>query len=321
MDENTDLFFFQRNSTEESLKLIFHLRQGGVNVIYDIDDDILHIPLSNPVSDLYFKSPKVPWSQLMSIRFASLVTVSTPALVDLYSRINPNVVLIENWLDKDDWAVPVDALLTKDRVRIFWGGSPTHKNDLVLLGPVFERVKQKHPEVEFIIMGDQISEYEDLVSTIPFGPYKFFQRVQRSCQIGIAPMEDSLFNRAKSDLRIKELAASGMAVVASPVGEYAGYDDFCLYAKDTDGWVYVLCALIESKTEREEYARRAEEWSKTQYLCDHIDQWTNAFERLLPNGNRAERGDIGQVVRVQDPSRLANVPAGGKVRVGGVPHS
>jgi hypothetical protein len=309
---NFDAYFFQRNTSKEAISILYQLVKKSKPVVYDIDDDIFHIPEHNPVYDLYLNAPQIPWHQVQGLRWASKVSVSCTFLKDFYEHINGDVTVLPNCIRKDDW-VDVEPLLCQtDVVRLFWGGSPTHKDDLDLIRLAVVELKKLYADkIEFVIMGQPDMDFGCEVTHIPAGTYKFFQRVMVSCDIGLAPMTDSLFNRAKSDLRLKELGCAKLATVASPVGEYN--IPFVDKAYSTKDWVLALRGLIENVDYRQSMANKLHEWSQKFLIDDHIYRWDRMFKELIDES--PSRGS-GQGFTVNSNQRPSLKVGGDRVRVG-----
>lgn len=316
--QKDDVFYFQRNSTREAAKILYDLRHAGRPVVYDMDDDIFHIPETNPVFDLYMKMPHLPWHQVACMRFASVITVSCIGLVELYRVINPNVCILPNCIRVADWEDITPMLRPTEAVRIFWGGSNTHKDDLRVLQDVLPKVKQRFGDaVEIIIMGDE-NIFKCEVTEVPFGTYKFFQGVMLSCDIGLAPLHPSLFNLGKSDLRLKELSLAKLAPVASAVGEYNKPESGALLCADAKGWFDSIVALVENEGLRKETAGRAMKWVLSWDISKRVDLWTDLFGSLA---SEYKRRSVGKNPKVSVRKRPVQQARGDKVRVGIDPHS
>src|SRR5207302_1085104 len=59
----------------------------------------------------------------------------------------------------------------------------------------------------------------------PYLPFAELPRRLSRWDIGIAPLADIPFNLARSDIKLKEYAASELPWLASPVGPYAGHGE------------------------------------------------------------------------------------------------
>jgi spore maturation protein CgeB len=91
--------------------------------------------------------------------------------------------------------------------------------------------------------------------------------------IALAPLVDSSFNRAKSNLRWLETAALGIPCVASNVGHFKetiehGRDGF-LCDKSED-FVPALSRLIEKKSLRKTIGKKAKRKAAMQFTVDNV---------------------------------------------------
>jgi glycosyltransferase involved in cell wall biosynthesis len=100
--------------------------------------------------------------------------------------------------------------------------------------------------------------------------------------IGIAPIADIDFNRARSNIKLKEYAAAGIPWLASPIGPYEGMGEKQggrLVADDD--WHAQLTQLIDKPRDRRKLAKRAEKWVSGQTLERHVDAWEAVLEGAL----------------------------------------
>lgn len=308
-----DLYVFHRNHLKEAIQLLHKLSQTEKRpVVYDMDDNIMQIPESNPVFNLCMHEPKIPWNQIISMRFASAVSVSCEGLRSAYAALNERIQVLPNCISLEE-CQDVEPILSRQKLFIFWGGSPTHGEDLEMLHDVIPVIQQRHGKrVEFVVMGDLDFSASVPVLVIPFGSYQLFQQVMRSCDIGLAPMVDNLFNRGKSDLRIKELASMRLAIVASPVGEYKLSDVDIAYSTTTHEWIEAISSLIDSPDRRREMSQSSWSWVQQWDIHKQIHLWIEFFEELL---HVCTGRSSSQVVTVESPERTGYVPGGDKVTV------
>jgi hypothetical protein len=97
--------------------------------------------------------------------------------------------------------------------------------------------------------------------------------------VGMAPLADTAFNRGKSALKPLEMAALGVAFVASPLPEYARLAE--LGAGDLAGrprhWVATLRRLLTDDEYRAERAGRGREVAARLTYEAHADGWAVAW--------------------------------------------
>src|SRR5205807_2938300 len=81
--------------------------------------------------------------------------------------------------------------------------------------------------------------------------------------IGIAPLADIPANRARSDIKLKEYAASGVPWLASPVSPYVrlGENQGGRLVTD-DAWFEALDYMVTHRFKRARLARKANAWAK-----------------------------------------------------------
>lgn len=309
-----NLFIFQRNSSKEAVGILYNLVKAGRPVIYDMDDNIFHIPETNPVYGFLLHNPEHAWHHVMGMRYANATTVSCEGLAEFYRPMNPNIHILPNCINLDDWDEVEPILKPVDAVRIFWGGSPTHKQDLDVVKPALSEIKRKYGDrVEFVLMGQVDYNPGFPIRAIPGGSYSFFQEVMCSCDIGIAPMKDDLFNKGKSDLRLKELGCAGLPIIASDVAEYHRPESGAFLCKTLQDWVRAMDELISDPMKRSTAGAHAKEWAYSWDIRQHIHLWEALYQEVAASDSK--RRSARETIRVEGGERSPSVPGPSKVRV------
>jgi glycosyltransferase involved in cell wall biosynthesis len=103
--------------------------------------------------------------------------------------------------------------------------------------------------------------------------------------IGIAPLADIPCNWARSDIKLKEYAASGVPWLASPIGPYAdlGEEQGGRLVTD-DGWFAAVDRLVTHSRERRRLAKKAKRWAKDQTIEGVADRWEQVFATAVQAG-------------------------------------
>jgi len=208
------------------------MRARGIAVVVDVDDDLTSIHPSNPAYRGYHprnqwvidrkngEYSRNSWHHLVAAcREATLVTVSTPALLDVYARQGQGKVIF-NHLPSHYYGV--DHV---DSDRIGWPASlVSHPDDPSAMGGAMARLCADPGA--FQVVGDPTGcGYAFGLVRDPSGHdriidlYDWPDEVAR-LGIGVAPLADTKFNRCKSWLKPLELSALGVPWVASPRAEY-----------------------------------------------------------------------------------------------------
>lgn len=223
---DADVMVFQRVTSRIMLQAVEAWRSRGVAVVMDIDDDVSVIHKKNPVwSTLQFKSSantnEYSWQNAQAIcDAATLVTVSSHALLRKYAhhgrgRILHNVVP----------QVALDIQPKRGVKPVFgWGGSVrTHPNDPAVMGHTVGRLQRDG--YTFRVIGPsrgvrdafKCTTEPEITGGVPI--VNWLHEIAK-LDVGVAPLEDTIFNNAKSWLKPLEYMAVGVPWVGSPVAEY-----------------------------------------------------------------------------------------------------
>ena len=177
--------------------LIRHCREHGITLLYDLDDDLRHIPRDHPDARLLR-----PRARLVSrlVRGADAVWVSTPALAATLAELRDDVRVVENGLDERLWAAAPPPPPRQGPVRILFMGTATHDADFAIVEGALARLKAVFAEhVSVDLLG--VSSRADLPSWVnrigmpvhATSSYPGFVNwiTQQHWDIGIAPLADT----------------------------------------------------------------------------------------------------------------------------------
>ena len=106
LNYRADIIVTQRYAVpdlEAADALIRHCREHGITLLYDLDDDLRHIPRDHPDAELLRPRARVV-SRL--VRGADAVWVSTRSLAATLADLRDDVRVVENGLDERLWAAP-----------------------------------------------------------------------------------------------------------------------------------------------------------------------------------------------------------------------
>nr|WP_315592650.1 glycosyltransferase [uncultured Cupriavidus sp.] len=245
-----------------------HCRRHGMQLIYDLDDDLLAIAESEHPEREYYAA-YAPSIRLLT-QEADEVRVSTNALKERLSALNGNVRLVQNALDAETWMLnkPEQPRIQDAKISILYMGTLTHGADFDLVKEALKAIKAKFGErVSVNIVGVTADRDElawcDFVDVPPQagGSYPAFAKwIATECafDVGIAPLVDSSFNRGKSGIKFYDYAALGLACVCSDVEAYRSVvrhgENGLLVANRTQAWIDALERLVTDHTYREALA-------------------------------------------------------------------
>jgi processive 1,2-diacylglycerol beta-glucosyltransferase len=290
------------NYLEMYTTLVERARLEGKPVIYEIDDLLLELPDEHPDRSIGYYTPGL-FSMLRAIIEADLVTTTTPALRAYLEPFNPNIIVLPNCLDEGIWTMSRQAAKPGDTpVVIGYMGSDTHAPDLETITPVLQRILARY--------GDRIClrfwggeppagmreqrqvEWIKIEATTYVEFARFFQ--QQECDIFIAPLKDSLFNRCKSAIKYLEYSALGVPGVYSRITPYeviVDHADNGFLASTELEWEECLVRLIESLPLRQHMGQHALATVQNHWLISqHAREWTQAYEaaRQISSDHQAQ---------------------------------
>ncbi|MCL2895335.1 glycosyltransferase [Brenneria tiliae] len=188
--------------------------------VYELDDYLPNVPLK---SVHRAKIPKdVVRLMRKSLGFMDRFVVSTAPLAEAFADLHPNIRVVENRLPPQWWENVQGARRQGKKPRVGWGGGSSHTGDLELITDI---VRDLADEVEWVFFGmcpeklrPYMHEFHRGVE-IDLYPAKL---ASLNLDLALAPLEDNLFNRCKSNLRLLEYGACGFPVICTDLDPYQG---------------------------------------------------------------------------------------------------
>lgn len=295
--DRVDVVIMQRNGTPQLLALQRWLQAQGIAVVHDCDDALWAIHKDNAAYRSW-NTVQTNWRHVdQASEEADLVTVTTPRLMKRYghhgraellpNRVPAGVLDIETRYDEDE------ALIT-----IGWTGHvQTHPTDLHVVGNAVQRVLEEQHTAGVMIVGPGtgildawgLDTMRDRVSATGAVPIDNYFDAMTLIDIGLVPLDGTLFNNCKSGLKASEFSALGKPVVATPTPAHwrlmdEGYP--IEIAETADQWHRAISRLVSDAdwyAERSAIARQA---ARRHTLEAHAGEWAAAWERAASRRKR-----------------------------------
>lgn len=290
--DGVDVIVFQRLTHQWMAEAVPLLRAKGIAVVVDVDDDLTTVHPRNPAYDSmhprrsrltvpHGQVSRHSWQHLTAAcRAATLVTVSTPALLERYARHGRGHV-IYNHLPDPYFGVP-----HADSPVIGWPAAlASHPDDPSVVGGAIARLVAEGED--FRVVGDPTATGAafglpgDPPGRTGVGLDDWPAAVAGDTGVGIAPLADTRFNAAKSWLKPLELSGLGVPWVASPRAEYVRLHErgAGVLADTPRRWYRELRRLVDNESLRAERAEEGRAVADGLRLSRNSWRWMEAWER------------------------------------------
>jgi len=278
---------FRRLDRSSDLK---QLAQRGVAISFDNDDDFGAADIvKDPSGKLQVGSAARlgntrRFTEILRLaRFADLATTPSRVLAEKYRAAGAgHVAVIENRLDSAIDGFGVRA--AHAGVVVGWMAGSEHERDLPLL-PIVDVLAQlldRHAQLRVVTVGLRLPLRSERYEFRPKVPFGHLLGAMADFDIGIAPLADTPFNHARSDIKLKEYASVGAAWLASPVGAYrdtGGGEGGRLVGDDE--WFDALDGLIRGGLRRRRLSRQALRWAHAQTIDRFAARWEEEFSLAI----------------------------------------
>ena len=255
------------------------LMRQGMPLTYDNDDDFTNVPRESPD---YKKVGGANGIRIhaLTVRMAKQARCFTTTNEVLAQRYRDDGVerieVIPNLVAAD---VPRPRAGHKGFV-IGWVGGVDHRADVarIPIKEALERLQAKYPDVHVECIGVDLS-LKERYRHDGFVPFRELPARIGGWDLGIAPLADIPANRVRSDIKIKEYAASGVPWLASPVGPYAGHgeEQGGMLVPD-DGWLEALEGMVTMGWwARRGVTGKAAKWGRRSTIDAAADRWVQLF--------------------------------------------
>ena len=262
-----DLVLVQRiavQDLETAERIVDACRRRGSRLLFEIDDDLFHLPEDHPESQAY--AGRLEAAKRLA-RSADAVLVSTETLRQQMLEFNAETIVLPNYLDERLWRPPAASRQPPPgEIRMVYAGTSSHRDDLEFLGRAVRKMGSKYRDrirldVVGVADGAPGADWFHTVSVPPqiaLSYPRFVEWIvaQNRWRWGVAPLLDTTFNRSKSALKFLEYAALGVPSICSDMPVYRD-------------------------------AVRREETGLL--IANHPDCWREALERAASDGRLWER--------------------------------
>jgi glycosyltransferase involved in cell wall biosynthesis len=287
------------------------LREAGVAVVFDNDDDMTRVPKGSPA----YREMKAARDQVAAelsamLRLADLVTTTGAELAGRLRRLGGDVRVVENYVESG-FVRERPASQPPDGVTIGWIAGQEHRGDLkdLRLRRTLAALLEQQPHMSLIGVGVDLGVQSDRYQHLEHVPFPQLPDTIARFDLAIAPIADVSFNRVRSNIKVKEYAAGGVPWLASPIGPYKalGEDQGGRLVPD-HGWPEALTDLVTDGPARATLAAHAAAWGRTQTVVRNVGEWEAVFAEAAERAGRTVSVSLAGRASDDPPAGMASAP-------------
>jgi GT2 family glycosyltransferase len=276
---NPSIIVWQRQTEDSHLATMRHWREllPDAFFVFEVDDALSAVPSYSWHAP--YMTPNIDEKIRRAVALCDAVTVTTVELADHMRSIceeGTDIRVVPNMLGRDDLELTTQIRkqfmppTPGQKLRIGWGGGIGHAGDLAILSEAFIALKD---EVEWVFLGMDPPVPEGVHKTYAGAspPDRYLASLASiNVDLIVAPLEDNLFNRCKSNLRLVEAGACAYPTIASPVGPYlTDCPPLFAYAATPAEWISAIRSFIDTTAERRRhFGQMLHTWVKNFYILD-----------------------------------------------------
>jgi glycosyltransferase involved in cell wall biosynthesis len=268
-------------------RLVTALREAGVAVVFDNDDDMTRVPKGSPAyKEMTAARDQVASELSAMLKLVDLVTTTGSELAGRLRRLGGDVRVVENYVESGFLR---ERRVAGDGVTIGWVAGMEHRGDLreLRLRRTLEELLDQHPHVSLVGVGLDLGVQSERYTYIRYVPFPELPDTIARFDLALAPIADVSFNRVRSNIKVKEYAAAGVPWLASPIGPYRGLgEEQGGRLVPNYGWAEALADLVTDAPARDALAERAAAWGRTQTVARNVGEWEAAFAEAAERAGR-----------------------------------
>ena len=266
--------------TDGLRKLVGKAKAYHKTVLYDIDDLVIDRKYTDNIPFIQTLSPEdkksyddgvVRNGEMLRLCDAAITT--TEGMAEELRHYVSDVYINRNVMSEDLQKYSSAALRANvnkepdDLIRLgYFSGSITHNVDIEMILAPLCRVLKENKQVRLVLAGeidlpDPLKRYQDQIESLKFRDWKELPELIASVDINLVPLQDTIFNRAKSENKWLEASLVKVPTIASRVGAFQMMIHDCkdgiLCENTEEDWYQKISGLIQNADYRRELAENA----------------------------------------------------------------
>lgn len=289
--KNYRVFIFFRCPVTEVVEQFIKLaKENNKVVLYDIDDLVIDRKYTDLIKYVTSMKPEDKKTyddgvvrMQKTLRMCDAAITTTERLAEELKNYVPEVFINRNTASDSMVALSLKALKQKAEreargknaggdspvVKIgYFSGSITHNDDVKMILPVLVKILSENTNVQLHIAGEldvpaELEPFKKRISAVPFTGWEKLPGMIAAVDINIAPLEDTIFNEAKSENKWIEAALVKVPTIASNIGamkQMITNGETGLLCADNNEWYDALTDLVRNKDKRMQLAQKAHKY-------------------------------------------------------------
>lgn len=298
------IIFFRCPWTQKIEDAISLAKNLNKKILFDIDDLVIDTKYTDDIHFLKTLSPKQKTlydngviRMKKTLKLCEGAITTTKALARELKNYVSNVFINRNVASEEMWKLSKKALVNKDISKNdnhiiigYFSGSISHKPDIEMIKPALLKILKKFRNVKLLLLGElEIPDFYEFSSQIiykKFVNWKKLPKIISKVDINIAPIENNVFNSAKSENKWVEAALVKVPTVASNFGAFQQviiHNETGLLCSNNKEWYLSLKTLIKNGNLRKIIGENAYNECKYKYntiytgrkLANYINSFAN----------------------------------------------
>ena len=300
MERNYQIFVFYRCEwTKEIDSFVRLVKNNHKKVAFDVDDLVIDTKYTDQLSFVQKFAPRTRAAFNDSVKkmgemlaLCDVSTTTTITLAEELGRVVPKTYINRNVASKEmvSWAQKAYEKKKSSTHGIklgYFSGSLTHDEDFKLIRNALEHILDQYQEVSLLLVGelnpdDSLKRYGNRIIRLGLTGWRELPELIAQTDINLAPLEDTIFNRSKSEIKWIEAALVRVPTVASRMGAFEEMilqDKTGILCENTeDSWMEAIQKLIESDELRKKIGNHAYD-----YVMEHCTTESTAknYRKLI----------------------------------------
>ena len=299
------IIFFRCPWTKEVDIAIMLAKKLNKKVLFDIDDLVFDTKYTNTNTFVQALSPyeKSYYDKNVRLMGKTLllcdgsITTNKFLAKELKNYV-PEVFINHNVASEEMWKLSENALIKKSKIKIseeiiigYFSGSISHNSDIKMIIPVLTKILLEFKNVKLLLLGEldlpyELKSFSSQIIKVKFIDWRKLPELISKVDINIAPVEDCIFNKGKSENKWVEAALVKVPTIASNMGEFKQniiHGKTGLLCTKSEEWYIAIKSLITDNNLRQTISSNAFEVCKKKYnslsngnrLANHINSIAN----------------------------------------------